>query len=325
MAKQRKVLITGGAGFIGSHLAAALLERGDDVYVIDNLTTGSIANIEPFKRNPAFHYWIENVQHEMLMAELVDTCDVICHLAATVGVRLIVKDPVATIENNVKTTEVILRLAAKKQKLVLLASTSEVYGRAKSFPLKEDQDIILGCPQRSRWSYACSKAYDEFLALSYRRKSGLPVIIVRLFNTVGPRQTGAYGMVLPTFVRHALDGTPITVYGSGQQTRCFTHVRDAVTALLGLMETPAAIGEIVNVGSDREVTINGLAELVRQVSRSQSDIVFLPYEEAYEEGFEDMERRIPDVSKLEKLTGVRPSNNLEGLVAEVVEWMKATS
>jgi UDP-glucose 4-epimerase len=322
MTRTRKILITGGAGFIGSHLATALACGGDEVHVVDNLTTGSMENIEPLKQSPNFHYHIDNVQNERFMAELVDMCDVVFHLAATVGVKLIVRNPVGTIENNVETTEVILRLAAKKRKLVLFTSTSEVYGKATSFPLREDQDILLGCPVHSRWSYACSKAYDEFLSLAYHRDRGLPIIIVRLFNTVGPRQSAEYGMVLPNFVRQALANRPLTVYGSGTQTRCFTHVRDVVKALVRLVESPKAVGQIVNVGSDREVSIRELAEMVKRLSGSASEVVYVPYSEAYTEGFEDMERRVPDVSKLHQLTGSKPANNLEGLVQEVIDSLR---
>jgi UDP-glucose 4-epimerase len=313
-----KVFITGGAGFIGSHLVQRLLERGDQVLVLDDLSTGSVENLDPVIGRPGFEYRIGSATDVPLMAELVDRCDVTVHLAAAVGVRLIVEKPVHTIETNVRATEVVLGAAAKKQKLVLLASTSEVYGKGAKVPFQEGDDLTLGATINSRWAYACSKALDEWLGLAYWREKRVPVIIARFFNTVGPRQTGRYGMVLPTFAGQALRGEPITVFGSGEQSRCFGHVKDAVEAVVRLIETPAAVGEVFNIGSDEEVTILELAKRVRAAAGSDSRIVFVPYSEAYAEGFEDMQRRVPDVSKLERTIGFRPRTALSQIVADVV-------
>src|SRR5918912_2606100 len=301
-----RVLITGGAGFIGSHLSDAYLERGDEVFVIDDLSTGSIENIAHLKKHPRFHYTIDSITNQPVLAELVDQCDVIFHLAAAVGVKLIVESPVRTIETNVHGTEVVLSLANKKKKKVLIASTSEVYGLSVEVPFREDGSLVMGATTKGRWSYACSKAIDEFLALAYWREKKLPTIVVRLFNTVGPRQTGQYGMVIPTFVKQALAGRPITVYGTGQQTRCFGYVGDVVGALVALMEHPEAVGEVFNIRSNEEVTILEVAERVKELTRSDSEIVFVPYAEAYEEGFEDMPRRVPDISKVNQLVGFKP-------------------
>ena len=298
-----KALITGGAGFVGSHLAEALLEREEEVYVIDNLSTGSIENIEHLKENRRFHYTIDTIINEPVTAELVDRADVVFHLAAAVGVRLIVESPVNTIETNVHGTETVLKLANKKKKKVLLASTSEVYGKSVQFPFREGSDLVLGATNKGRWSYACSKAIDEFLALAYFKEKKLPVVVTRLFNTVGPRQTGQYGMVIPTFVKQAISGRPITVFGDGSQSRCFTDVFDVVRAIITLVERSEAVGEVFNVGSEQEITILELARKVKELTGSKSEIVFVPYDEAYEEGFEDMQRRIPDMSKLRSLTG----------------------
>src|SRR5271163_267696 len=276
-----RVLITGGAGFIGSHLADAYVARGDDVFVLDDLSTGSIDNIGHLRAHPRFHYTIESVHHAPTVAELVDQCDVVFHLAAAVGVRLIVESPVRTIETNVHGTEVVLAQAAKKKKKVLIASTSEVYGLSTQIPFSEDGNLVLGPTSKGRWSYACSKAIDEFLALAYWRERKLPTVIARLFNTVGPRQTGQYGMVVPTFIKQALTGRPITVFGDGSQSRCFTAVGDVVGALLKLMEHPGAVGEVFNVGSTDEVTIRTLAERVKALTGSDSEIVSIPYEKAY--------------------------------------------
>ena len=315
-----RVLITGGAGFIGSHLSDAYLERGDEVYVIDDLSTGSIDNIQHLKHEPRFHYTIESVHNQPVVAELVDQCDVIFHLAAAVGVKLIVESPVRTIETNVKGTEVVLALANKKKKKVLVASTSEVYGLSDQVPFREDGNLVMGATTKGRWSYACSKAIDEFLALAYWREKKLPTVIVRLFNTVGPRQTGQYGMVIPTFVKQALAGRPITVYGDGQQSRCFGYVGDVVQALIKLMEQPAAVGQVFNIGSNQEVTILELAHRVKELTNSDSEIVFVPYDEAYEEGFEDMPRRVPDISKVSALVGFRPEMSLDGILQSVVRY-----
>jgi UDP-glucose 4-epimerase len=320
-----RVLITGGAGFIGSHLADAYLERGDEVAVLDDLSTGSMENIGHLKKHPRFSYTIGSVHNLPLVAELVDGCDVVCHLAAAVGVKLIVESPVRTIETNVHGTEVVLAQARKKKKKVLLASTSEVYGLSDGIPFREDGNLVLGATTKGRWSYACSKAIDEFLALAYWREWRLPTVVVRLFNTVGPRQTGQYGMVIPAFVRQALSGQPITVYGDGTQSRCFCHVGDVVGALIGLVDHTATVGEVFNVGSDKEVTIAALAELVKAVTESGSEIVYIPYEEAYEKGFEDMQRRVPDTSKIRELIGFRPTRALDEIVRSVVNYFRSRS
>ena len=316
-----KALITGGAGFIGSHLVERLLERGDEVYVIDNLSTGSIENIEPFRHRPGFHYTIENILNEPVLAELVDRVDVVFHLAAAVGVRLIVESPVNTIETNVHGTEKVLTLANKKKKKVVFTSTSEVYGKADTVPFREDDDLVLGPTSKGRWSYACSKAIDEFLALAYHKEKHLPVVVVRLFNTVGPRQTGRYGMVIPNFVKQALLGHPLTVHGDGTQTRCFTDVHDVVGQLAALADEPRAVGEVFNVGNDHEeVTILDLAKRVKERARSKSEIVLVPYEKAYEEGFEDMQRRVPALSKLRALTGYEPQVSLDEILDRVIAY-----
>jgi len=319
-----KVLITGGAGFIGSHLAEGLLERGDEVYVLDDLSTGSIDNIEHLKGAKGFRYTIDTVMNEPSTAEQVDRVDVVVHLAAAVGVRLIVESPVHTIETNVHGTETVLKLANKKKKRVLLASTSEVYGKSVEFPFREDSDLVMGPTNKGRWSYACSKAIDEFLALAYYKEKKLPVTVVRLFNTVGPRQTGRYGMVIPNFVRQALAGSPITVHGDGSQRRCFTDVSDVVRALLSLIDHPGAVGEVFNVGSQQEITILELAKTVKAMTKSASEIVFVPYDKAYEEGFEDMQRRIPDTGKIEKLVGYRPTVSLEKILERVIEHLSTS-
>jgi len=313
-------LITGGAGFIGSHLADAYLQRGAEVYVVDDLSTGKIENIQHLKGNPKFHYTIESVHNQPVTAELVDQCDVIFHLAAAVGVKLIVESPVRTIETNVRGTEVVLALANKKKKKVLIASTSEVYGLSSDVPFREDGNLVMGATTKGRWSYACSKAIDEFLALAYWREKKLPTIVVRLFNTVGPRQTGQYGMVIPTFVKQALAGRPITVYGDGQQTRCFGYVGDVVGALIGLMENETAVGQVFNIGSNEEISILDLARRVKDLTHSSSEIVFVPYDEAYEEGFEDMPRRIPDISKVSELVGFKPKMSLDGILKSVIDY-----
>jgi UDP-glucose 4-epimerase len=315
-----RVLITGGAGFIGSHLSDAYLERGDEVYVIDDLSTGSIENIQHLKNNPRFHYTIESVHNQPVVAELVDQCDVIFHLAAAVGVKLIVESPVRTIETNVRGTEVVLGLANKKKKKVLVASTSEVYGLSMEVPFREDGNLVMGATTKGRWSYACSKAIDEFLALAYWREKKLPTIVVRLFNTVGPRQTGQYGMVIPNFVKQALAGRAITVYGDGRQTRCFGYVGDVVGALIKLMDQPEAVGQVFNIGSNEEVSILELAQRVKELTNSSSEITFVPYDEAYEEGFEDMPRRVPDISKIGALVGFRPEMKLDGILQTVIKY-----
>src|SRR6266567_7583249 len=315
-----RVLITGGAGFIGSHLADAYLARGDEVFVIDDLSTGTIENIQHLKTNPRFHYTIESVHNRPVTAELVDQCDAIFHLAAAVGVKLIVESPVRTIETNVQGTEVILALANKKKKRVLIASTSEVYGLSTDVPFREDGNLVMGATGKGRWSYACSKAIDEFLALAYWRERKLPTVVVRLFNTVGPRQTGQYGMVIPTFVKQALSERPITVFGDGKQSRCFCYVGDVVGALMKLMDDNKAVGEVFNVGSNQEISIGELAKKVKELTKSKSEIAFVPYDEAYEEGFEDMPRRIPDTSKVNKQVGFKPEMNLDGILKSVIDF-----
>ena len=314
-----RVLITGGAGFVGSHLAEALLERGDEVFVLDNLSTGSIDNIAHLKSEPRFHYTIDSITNEPLLAEMIDTCDTVFHLAAAVGVKLIVEAPVHTIETNVHGTEVVLKHANKKKKLVLIASTSEVYGKSAEVPFREDADLVLGPSEKHRWAYACSKLIDEFLALAYWKERKLPVIIVRLFNTVGPRQTGQYGMVIPNFVRQALAGQPITVFGDGTQSRSFTYVGDVVRAMIALVNEPAAVGHVFNIGHGPEISINQLAEKVKALTSSRSDIVHIPYDRAYESGFEDMPRRAPDITKLQSLIGFRPTVELDEILTRVIE------
>lgn len=317
-----RVLITGGAGFVGSHLSEALLERGDEVFVLDNLFTGSIDNIVHLKSHPKFHYTIDTVTNEPVLAELIDQCDVVVHLAAAVGVKLIVEAPVHTIETNVHGTEVVLKHANKKKKLVLIASTSEVYGKSTTVPFREDADLVLGPTQKHRWAYACSKMIDEFLALAYWKERKLPVIIVRLFNTVGPRQTGQYGMVIPTFVRQALSGQPITVFGDGTQSRSFTYVGDVVRAIIGLINEPRAIGQVFNIGNGKEISIADLAERIKARAGSASEIVHIPYDQAYEAGFEDMPRRVPDISRAQALIGYAPTVELEEIIAHVLEYFR---
>lgn len=318
-----RVFITGGAGFIGSHLAERLLERGDRVLVLDDLSTGTMDNIQHLIGRPGFEYRIGTALDLPLVTECVDRCDVTVHLAAAVGVRLIVERPVHTIETNIGATETVLDAAAKKQKLVLVASTSEVYGKSAKIPFSEEDDLQLGPTSHSRWAYACSKAMDEWLALAYLREKQVPVILARFFNTVGPRQTGRYGMVLPNVAAQALAGDPITVFGTGQQSRCFGHVQDAVEAILRLIATPGAVGQVFNVGNDEEVSILQLAERVREAAGSSSPIKLVPYSEAYPEGFEDMHRRVPDVRKLERTVGFRPRTPLAQIIADVVADQRA--
>ncbi len=317
-----RALITGGAGFIGSHLSEALLDAGHQVLLLDNLSTGSIDNIAHLKGRPGFEYFIDSVENEGLLAELIDRSEVVFHFAAAVGVKLIVEQPVHTIETNVHGTEVVLKHANKKKKLVVIASTSEVYGKSEQVPFREDSDLVLGPTPKHRWAYACSKAIDEFLALAYWKERKLPVIIVRFFNTVGPRQTGQYGMVIPNFVRQALAGEPITVFGDGTQSRSFTHVTDVVQALLKLVVEPAAVGQVINIGNIEEVTIRHLAERVRTLSGSESIIKLVPYDEAYESGFEDMPRRVPDLSKAERMIGYKPQHSLDDILVQVIDYFR---
>jgi UDP-glucose 4-epimerase len=318
-----RVFITGGAGFIGSHLAEALLGGGHQVVVLDNLATGSIDNITHLKGRAGFEYHIDSVNNEPLLAELIDGSDVVFHLAAAVGVKLIVEQPVHTIETNVHGTEVVLKHANKKKKLVVIASTSEVYGKSTAVPFREDADLVMGATTKHRWAYACSKAIDEFLALAYWKERKLPVIIVRFFNTVGPRQTGRYGMVIPNFVRQALAGEPITVFGDGTQSRSFTHVADVVAALLKLVVEPRAIGQVVNIGCSEEVTIGALAERVKALTGSSSPIRRIPYDQAYESGFEDMPRRVPDLSKIAAMIGYQSRYSLDDILTDVIEYFRA--
>jgi UDP-glucose 4-epimerase len=317
-----RALITGGAGFIGSHLSEALLEQGHEVLILDNLSTGSIDNITHLKGRPGFEYFVDSVNNEPLLAELIDRSDVVFHFAAAVGVKLIVEQPVYTIETNVHGTEVVLKHANKKKKLVVIASTSEVYGKSEDVPFREDSDLVMGPTPKHRWAYACSKAIDEFLALAYWKERKLPVIIVRFFNTVGPRQSGQYGMVIPNFVRQALAGEPITVFGDGTQSRSFTHVADVVGALIKLVHEPKAIGEVINIGNVQETTILALAERIRELSGSKSIIRFIPYDQAYESGFEDMPRRVPALAKVERLIGYKPEHQLDVILTQVIDYFR---
>ena len=317
-----KALITGGAGFIGSHLAERLLQLGQDVLVLDNLSTGAIENIVHLKSEKRFSYVIDSVTSESLLAEMIDSSDVVFHLAAAVGVKLIVEQPVHTIETNVHGTEVVLKHANKKKKLVFIASTSEVYGKSADVPFRESADVVLGPSAKHRWAYACSKLIDEFLALAYWKEKKLPVVIVRLFNTVGPRQTGQYGMVLPTFVRQALSGHPITVFGDGTQSRSFTYVSDVVDALIALASERRAVGEVFNVGNTGEISIAELATRVKTLTCSDSPIQLVPYDQAYEAGFEDMPRRVPDISKLRALVGYEPKVELDEIIRRVIDYIR---
>jgi UDP-glucose 4-epimerase len=314
-----RYLITGGAGFIGSHLTERLLDQGERVVLLDNLSTGSMENIRHLKGSEHLEYHLDGIENRQLLAELVDDADVIIHLAAAVGVKLIVESPVRTIETNVNGTQLILEAASKKKKLLVIASTSEVYGKNSQVPFREDADLVLGPTTKGRWSYAASKALDEFLALAYWKEKKQPVIVARFFNTVGPRQTGRYGMVLPNFVKRALNNVPIEVYGNGKQSRCFCDVRDTIEALLRLIPLERAIGEVVNIGNTEEVSIENLARIVKQRTNSTSPIHFVPYDKAYEPGFEDMMRRVPCIDKLHSLTGFRPQTSL----AEIIDRVSA--
>lgn len=313
-----KALVTGGAGFIGSHLVEALLARGDKVMVIDNLSTGRFENIAHLENTPGFDYVIDTILDERVVAEAMTDCDVVFHLAAAVGVAYIIENPLKSLETNIRGTEIVLQKANEDKKMVVLFSTSEIYGKANSQPCREEDDRVLGTTTISRWGYSSSKAIDEFLALAYHREKKLPVVIVRCFNTCGPRQTGQYGMVIPRFVKQALLDHPITVYGDGQQTRCFCDVSDAVRGVLGLAEEPSANGEVFNLGSDEETTIAELAQMVKELTASRSAIEYVPYEKAYEEGFEDMRRRVPDLTKIRNAIGYEPQVNLAELLRRVV-------
>ena len=318
-----RILLTGGAGFVGSHLADALVSQGHHVTVVDDLSTGSLDNLAQLGSNPSLRVSVDSVMNEPVMADLIRDADVVFHLAAAVGVKLIVEAPVRTIETNVQGTEIVLRQAALHNKRTVIFSTSEVYGKSTAVPFSEDADLVMGPTPKHRWAYACSKAIDEFLALAYHKERGLPVIIVRLFNTVGPRQTGRYGMVIPNFVRQALVGEPITVHGDGTQTRSFTYVGDVVRGLIALMEAPAAIGQVVNIGNTQEISIMDLARRVKAATGSRSEIVLIPYDQAYEAGFEDMPRRVPDLTRIAQLVGYAPTLDLDGILAKVIEDQRA--
>jgi UDP-glucose 4-epimerase len=319
-----KVLLTGGAGFVGSHLSEALLDQTHSVHVLDDLSTGSIDNIDHLKERRGFSYRIDTVMNEPVMAELIDGCDVVFHLAAAVGVKLIVEAPVRTIETNVHGTEIVLKHAAKKGRPVFIFSTSEVYGKSAAVPFREDADLVMGPTEKHRWAYACSKAIDEFLALAYSKERKLPVVVVRLFNTVGPRQTARYGMVIPNLVTQALTGSPITVFGDGTQTRSFGYVGDVVRALTLLMREPRAVGQVFNIGNPEEVSILDVARRIKALTGSRSDIVLVPYDQAYEAGFEDMPRRVPDISKIRSLVGFEPQVGLDDILQMVIADKRTT-
>jgi UDP-glucose 4-epimerase len=318
-----RYLITGGAGFIGSHLAETLLSAGHVVTVIDNLSTGQFKNIQHLTENPNFHFAIDTIENEIVLDRLASECDVIFHLAAAVGVKLIVENPVHTIETNISGTEAVLKAALRYRARVLIASTSEVYGKGNKIPFSEDDDVLLGPTIHSRWAYAASKMIDEFLALAYYQEKGLPVVLFRLFNTIGPRQTGQYGMVVPRFVRQALNNEPITVYHDGQQQRSFTWVGDAVEAIIKLSDCPDAIGQLFNIGHQKEISILELAELVKELTHSESEIIFIPYKDAYAGGFEDMQRRKPNLSKINALINYRPSLDLKEILERIIEYQRS--
>jgi UDP-glucose 4-epimerase len=317
-----RVLITGGAGFIGSHLAEALVARGDEVLILDDLSTGSMENIRHLTNMPNLHCWADSVMNRALLAELVDESDLVVHFAAAVGVRLIVESPVHTIETNVTGTELVLRAARNKNKKVFIASTSEVYGKSMDIPFREDGDLVLGATNKARWSYAASKALDEFLALAYWKERKLPVIVARFFNTIGPRQTGQYGMVVPNFMRQALADNPITVFGTGKQSRCFCYVGDTVAAVLKLLDAPAAVGQVFNIGSSEEISIEDLAKLIRAKLNSRSEIQYIPYAQAYEKDFEDMPRRVPSTVKIEQCIGWHSATSLDTAIDLIAGYMR---
>ncbi len=319
------VLVTGGCGFIGSHLAEKLLSIGHEVYIIDDLSTGSINNIKHLQTNPKFHLNKDTITNDSLLSSIVDKVDIIYHLAAAVGVQLVMKSPIRTIETNVHGTEAVLKATSKQNKKVLIASTSEVYGKSEKVPYKEDDNLLIGASTLGRWSYACSKALDEFLAMAYWKEKKLPVVITRFFNTIGPRQTGQYGMVVPRFIKQALSGKPITVYGDGKQARCFTYVENVVNAIISLMENKESIGQVFNIGSTEEISIENLAKKIKQLTSSSSEIVYIPYEQAHEHGFEDMRRRIPDISKLSGMlskTGGFPKHGLDETLKLIIKNFK---
>jgi UDP-glucose 4-epimerase len=317
-----RALITGGAGFIGSHLADALLARGDRVHILDDLSTGSMENIRHLKERADFGYTLDTAENPHVVAELVDEADVIVHLAAVVGVELIVESPVRTLETNVRCTEIVLSQAAKKKKTVFVASTSEVYGKSTSVPFVEDGELVLGATSVGRWSYACSKALDECLALAYWRERKLPTVVGRLFNTVGPRQTGRYGMVIPRFVRQALAEQAITVYGDGTQQRVFCHVSDVIAAIISLIENEQAYGQVYNIGGHEEISMKDLAARIVELTGSSSEITLVPYDQAYAPGFEDMMRRLPSTEKIRELCGWEPTRPLDGIIHDVVDHFR---
>jgi UDP-glucose 4-epimerase len=317
-----KVLITGGAGFIGSHLAEALLENGDEVSIIDDLSTGKFYNIAHLEKNKNFHYVIDTILNEEIMEKLIQGCDIIYHLAASVGVEYVINNPLQSLQTNIRGTEIVLELANKYKRKVLLTSTSEIYGKSDNVPFKEDSDRLLGPTTIFRWSYSTTKAVDEILALAYWRTKKLPVVVVRLFNVIGPRQTGQYGMVVPKFVKQALLGHPLTVYGSGKQCRCFAYVKDVVDGLVKLANSPKAQGKIFNLGNDQEISIEELASLVKELTNSSSEIEFIPYEKAYQENFEDMMRRIPDLTKIKNTIDYNPDTSLEKMITEIIEYFE---
>jgi len=317
----KRALVTGGAGFIGSHLVERLIARGMEVYVLDDLSTGAARNLDAVRDSPLLHLHLEDMANGPLLTELIDRADVVFHLAAAVGVKLIVEDPVRTIETNIRGTELVLERCGRKRKKVLVASTSEVYGKGGNHVFSEEDDLVFGPTTKPRWSYGCSKAIDEFLALAYCHQLGVPVVITRFFNIVGPRQVGQYGMVVPRFVRQALEGGPITVYGDGEQVRCFTHVSDAIDAVWALLNCPQADGRIFNVGNDQPVTINELAEKVRKTVNPRAEIVHIPYDQAYAEGFEDIRYRVPDISRLKECVGFDPKYDLERILLGVRDYL----
>jgi len=318
-----RVLITGGAGFIGSHLAEALLERGDKVTIIDDLSTGSFDNVAHLADHPRFAYAFDSIENEIVLDRLASECDVIIHLAAVVGVKLVVESPVETITTNVGGTEAVLRAARRYRAKTLIASTSEVYGKGVHVPFREDDDVLLGTTSRHRWAYAASKMVDEFLALAYYHQYKLPVVPFRLFNTVGPRQAGNYGMVMPRFVGAALAGKPLQVYGDGTQTRCFCHVKDSVRAIVALADEPAAVGTLFNIGATQEISILALAQRIIELLESTSPIAFVPYEQVYAKGFEDMARRVPDTTRIREALGWRPEYSLDDIILDVADSLRS--
>jgi UDP-glucose 4-epimerase len=317
-----KILVTGGAGFIGSHLSDELIALGNEVIALDNLSTGRFENIAHLDGNRLFQFIEGTILNEMLVDKLVERCDVVYHLAAAVGVELVVKKPLESLVTNIKGSEIVLDMAHRYHKKILITSTSEIYGKNANGPLKEDDDRILGSPLKVRWGYSTAKAVDEMLAYIYWKEKKVPTIIVRLFNTVGPRQTGAYGMVIPRFVNQAIKNEDITVYGTGKQSRCFLHVKDVVNTLIKLMNNKDAVGQVFNIGSQEEITIENLARKVIELAKSKSKVIYIPYEKAYEEGFEDMQRRVPDTTRVKNLVGFKPTIDLEGIIKSVVEYYK---